>query len=215
MGEKDLQIYKLILFIYQMQSYRLSKIHFRVKLYTSSLFLLLTSWRTIMNSKLTKYTFFILLTTISLNCLASNKMKGFQVAVIRDSSGAKEILKGKYRLGLDKLAQHSSKKNSSFDSLLARCAARIMTRELKQAHLVCTDAIESYKNHKEPKYKYLKSMAYSNRGIARFLLGDIIGASNDLEIASSINKNKIVLSNLSNLQSQISNHEDNFIDRKE
>lgn len=164
-----------------------------------------------MNHKLHIFALCILLASISLNSFAKNGENSFQVAVIEESLGAKEILNGDYFLGLEKLGHKGSENNQKFETLLGRCAARIMTRELKQALLVCTDAIESDENRFGYKRKYLKSVAYSNRAIVHYLLGNTATATSDLKKAASINKNHIVMENLAKLQSRTSSSSESLV----
>ena len=136
---------------------------------------------------------------ISFNSMAANT-KGFQVAVVELTPGAKEIIEGQYQTGLKKLTLQKTAKRPSFNRSLTLCAANIMVNDFQSADGACTVAIEKYKNRNGMNHKYLRSIAYSNRGIARYLQGDKEGASTDLRTAASIDRNRIVMANLAKIK---------------
>lgn len=127
----------------------------------------------------------------------------FQVAVIEHTPGAKEIIEGQYASSVKKLTKMQSNKQLSFNKSLSLCAANIMLNKYQAADSACTAAIEKYQNKTGFSYKYFKSIAYNNRGIAKYLQGDKTGASLDLETAASIDKNRIVMANLTKLKEKI------------
>ncbi|TQV77265.1 hypothetical protein FLL45_04790 [Aliikangiella marina] len=137
---------------------------------------------------------------------AAASTKGFQVAVVEHTTGAKEIIEGQYETGLKKLSKRDTPAKSSFNRSLTRCAANIMLNDYQSADGACTVAIEKYKNRSSLNYKYFKSIAYSNRGVARYLKGDMTAASDDLKMAASLDDNKIVMANLANIKAKIANH---------
>ncbi|MFT6734882.1 MAG: tetratricopeptide (TPR) repeat protein [Polaribacter sp.] len=142
--------------------------------------------------------------SISLTCNAETKPSNFKFVVIEHAIGSKEILIGNYEKGLHKLENARINKRTAFDIATGMCAAKFMNNDLELANVFCTKAIDEYKNRSRSNYQYLTSIAYSNRGIVRFKLGDIMGASNDLETATTLDKNEITLANLSYLKSELS-----------
>jgi Tfp pilus assembly protein PilF len=140
---------------------------------------------------------------ISFNCAAENRPTRFQLAVVEYAAGSKDIMKGRYDQGLQKLVKASSNTRVLFEVSTGICAAKAMSDKLEQAKPYCNQAVNVYKDRTNSQYQYLTSIAYSNRGIVRFKLGDVDGASKDLEMAVSIDQNKIVKSNLVFLKSQL------------
>jgi len=157
-----------------------------------------------MKSNTKKFSLLIVALLISFNSVAEPKRLALQLAVIKHAAGSKEIMKGEYGQGLQKLVKASARKRALFDIATGICAAKIMTNDLEQAIPFCSQAIDMYKERRNSKYHYLTSIAYSNRGIVRFKLGDMAGALEDIETAVSIDNNNIVLSNLDYLKSRLS-----------
>lgn len=133
---------------------------------------------------------------ISFNSVAESKQLRLKLAVVEYATGSKEIIKGDYAHGLKKLEKAQSTERVKFDIATGLCAAKVMTREFEKAKPFCNQAIDVYKGRTSSKYHYLTSIAYSNRGVVRFKLGDAIGAEDDLKLAASIDENSIVKSNL-------------------
>ena len=81
---------------------------------------------------------------------------------------------------------------------MSLCVAYLKAENAKLSESSCTAAINSVEEMKlnNGKSLYLKSLSYSNRGIARYKNSDIYGALADLNKAVSIDDNVIAVSNL-------------------
>lgn len=151
-----------------------------------------------------KKAFIILIATFCcLNLHAKNSDSLFKVAVVEDAAGTKEIMKGRYRLGLEKLNKKSSVLAQKYDTAMGACVANLMIKELTLAAENCSEAVEVYKSKKGSQYRYLTSVAYSNRAVAHYKLGHFDSAVSDLETAASIDDNELVLENLTFLKSKL------------
>lgn len=127
---------------------------------------------------------------------SKNHADSFQVAIIEDAAGSKEILSGRYKEGLKKIAKKKNRKDLKFNMAMGSCAANIMLRELEQAVKDCSEAIEFHSRLAGNRDEYLISIAYSNRAIAYYLSGEKSVAAKDFKQASDLNKNIIVQQNL-------------------
>ena len=145
----------------------------------------------------------LMATFCCLNLQAKGNQSIFKIAVVEDAIGTQEIMKGRYRLGLEKLSTKSARSFSQYDIAMGECVAKLMIKQLTQASESCSNAIEVYKSKKGSQYRYLTSVAYSNRAVAQYKLGKINSALKDLELAASIDDNDIVLENLTFLKSKL------------
>jgi len=136
---------------------------------------------------------------------ASNTIHGFKVAVAKGAVGSSNVVSGEYHQGIAKL--NSDDNSSSFDNLITLCAAQIKTLKLEAAESSCSSALSALSTNatRGRHGKLLKALAYSNRGIARYLNDDDSGAYKDFVIASNLTNNKIVSENLQYLESKLSN----------
>lgn len=153
--------------------------------------------------KLRKALIVLMATFCCLNLQAKNNQSVFKIAVVEDAVGTQEIMKGRYRLGLEKLSTKSSRRVSDYDVAMGECVANLMIKKLETASKNCSQAIEVYFSKKGSHYRYLTSVAYSNRAVANFKLGRVDSALKDLQMAASIDENDLVLENLSVLQSRL------------
>ncbi len=156
-----------------------------------------------MNIKLKKILIVIIASLCCFNLNAKDNKQQFKVAVVDGATGSNEILKGRYRLGLEKLGKKAGVVSSRYDIAMGQCVASIMLKKLGQADKSCSEAVTAYQSKKGTHYRYLTSVAYSNRAIVQYKLGRIDSALNDLELAVSIDDNSIVLENLDFLKSKL------------
>ena len=89
------------------------------------------------------------------------------------------------------------------------CVASIKLSRFEEASTACTDAINAIEMSDSTlgrgrHGKYLKSIAYSNRGIARYLANDDTAAMTDFTTALMLNDNAIVKNNASTLKASLS-----------
>jgi len=128
---------------------------------------------------------------LSLTSVAEVNPSKFTLAIIKNATGTTDILKGKYQEGLTKLAKLKYRKDIKFNLATGNCVANIMLDKYDQAITFCDEAIETVDDD-----NYLKSVAHSNRGIARFKAGDVDGALVDLNLADQLDDNPIIDGNL-------------------
>lgn len=128
--------------------------------------------------------------------IASEKLAGYKVAIIKDSVGSESISKGLYKKGIDELSSSSINSNR-YDTAMNLCVAQIKSTELDLAEKSCTKAIDaiSLKVSRSRHGKILTAFAYSNRAIAKQLNNKSLAAYDDFTVASSIIESDIVASN--------------------
>lgn len=133
--------------------------------------------------------------SLSLSTLASEPQ--FKVAVIKDFKGSEEIISGDFTKSIASLTKGYNTQEK-FEVSMGLCAAYIKTNNIEKTESACTSAINSskYISSNSKHAAYLKSVSYSNRGVARYLKDDISGAIDDLTTAILIDDNAIVKSNL-------------------
>lgn len=126
------------------------------------------------------------------------KLKGLKLAVIKDAIGTDDILAGEYSSGLNKITDLNNSPLDAYDTAMGACVANIKLNELSVANQACSKAIDAISaikgrgRHGE----YLKSIAYSNRAIVRYLSEDSNGALDDLTSALLVSDNDVVKGNV-------------------
>ncbi|REL30401.1 hypothetical protein [Thalassotalea euphylliae] len=159
-----------------------------------------------MKSRMGKMSMFALLlgTTASAVAVAAKsvateaKLNGLKLAVVKNAIGSNEIVEGKYQLGLSKLSSAPKDLASSYNQEMGMCVANIKLNKLSLADSACSNAIRQIDKVNGPTHQkqYLKSLAYSNRGIVRYLADDSLGAYEDFTSALLVDNNTIVKGNL-------------------
>lgn len=160
-----------------------------------------------MNKYFAKTTLVASLLTISAHAVEANtfenpNLNGLKVAIIKDAAGTEEILAGDYDNGLNKISNLSQEPLANYEYAMGICVANIKLREFAKANNACSkaiDAIESIKGRARHG-KFLKSMAYSNRAIVRYLSKDSHGALEDFAQALMTNSNHVVKGNIATFQ---------------
>lgn len=155
------------------------------------------NWRINMTTK--SIIFNTLLASIALSSLvsASASELALKVAVIKDTVGSKNIMTGDLTTGIKRLTRMNMVEQT-FESNMSLCVAYIQSNNKAKSESSCSAAIKSTKSmplHNEQAI-YLKSLSYSNRGIARYFSDNLSGAIDDLTTAISINSNPITKGNL-------------------
>jgi hypothetical protein len=119
-----------------------------------------------------------------------------QVAIVKGAIGNDNILSGDLESGIKKLKRRSLPLNN-YDKNMGLCVAYLKNNNPVLSESACTSAIESIssKNLTSSHSLYLKAITYSNRGVARYLKNDLVGAMSDLTIAKSIDANNITKGN--------------------
>ncbi|REL25904.1 hypothetical protein DXX93_04540 [Thalassotalea euphylliae] len=163
-----------------------------------------------MNKQLSKISALVLLlgTTASAVAVAAKnvttdaKLNGLKLAIVKNAPGSDEIIAGDYQLGLDKLASAKQDPISSYNQAMGMCVANIKLNDLSLADKACSFAVEQIDKVTGPSAQklFLKSMAYSNRGIVRYLADDNVGALEDFTSALLVDNNTIVKNNLLTLK---------------
>ncbi|WP_448211295.1 hypothetical protein [Colwellia sp. MEBiC06753] len=160
-----------------------------------------------MNKYIVKATLLVAVATfvgISANTVVANTMdsstslRGLKVAIVKDAIGTQDIVSGDYRSGLNKIASTTARVASPYDQAMGACVANIKLKKLAQANSDCSQAINAIDevSGRSRQKEFLKSMAYSNRAIVRYLAQDNIGALDDLTSALLVDDNEIVKSNI-------------------
>lgn len=139
-------------------------------------------------------------TLISTTTMASDNLNGLRIAVIKDALGSDEILNGHYSSAMTRLAEANT--TGDFEHSMGLCVANIKLEEWKLATQACTKSIEVLQPMlaTNGRAKYLMSVTYSNRAVARYLANDTHGALDDLSTAILIDDNKLVKNNLLQLK---------------
>lgn len=127
----------------------------------------------------------------------------FKVAVVEDALGTLQIMDGDYQKGLKQLESRSSRARKNYDVATGACVAKIMMKDLEQAKSSCDLAVAAYSGRSGGHYDFLNSVAYSNRSVVLFKMGDTDGALSDLKRAVSIDQNEIASTNLIFLKSKL------------
>jgi hypothetical protein len=126
------------------------------------------------------------------------KLSGLKLAVIKDAIGSDEIVAGNYTTGLNKITDLQDKPLAAYDTAMGACVANIKLNDFSQASSACSkaiDAISAIKGRSRHN-QYLKSIAYSNRAIVRYLSDDNQGALEDFTSALLVDDNSIVKNNI-------------------
>lgn len=123
----------------------------------------------------------------------------FQVAVVKGAIGTADITKGKLASGIKKLTE-DEKNQSFYANKMNLCVAYLQsTSELiDKSEFACTEAIDSLEavKRQSSKVRYLTSLNYSNRGVARYRKNQLTKALQDFEFAVIIDDNSITAGNL-------------------
>jgi len=121
----------------------------------------------------------------------------FKLAIIKDYLGSREIVNGNFTKSIAYLTRKNAD-NSSFELNMGLCTSYIKTHNINHSESACTAAITDLQSitADNKQVTYLKSVSYSNRGVARYLKDDFTGAIEDLITAISIDSNSITEHNL-------------------
>lgn len=133
----------------------------------------------------------------------------FKVAVINSSISSGDVISGKYEKAIATLKSNPVIKES-FEESTSLCVAYIKSGDTSDSLSACSSAIENIASVKKQssKVRYLHSLSYSNRAVARYLKNDVTGAMNDLTSAVLLSSNSIVKSNLSLVKNKYTSFED-------
>ena len=125
----------------------------------------------------------------------------FQVAVIKGAMGTADITKGEVALGIKKLTTSESSKDF-YDRKMNLCVAYLQSTQSNKTESACTEAIDSIESIKRQssKVRYLTSLNYSNRGVARYKQNHLSAALKDFEFAVTIDNNPITAGNLQKIR---------------
>ena len=125
----------------------------------------------------------------------------FQVAVVKGSIGTADITKGEVALGIKKLTASESSKDF-YDRKMNLCVAYLQSAQSNKSESACTEAINSIESikHQNSKVRYLTSLNYSNRGVARYKQNQLTAALKDFEFAVTIDNNPITAGNLQKIK---------------
>jgi len=121
----------------------------------------------------------------------------FQVAVVKGAIGTAEITTGKLASGIKKLTTNEASK-PLYANKMNLCVAYLQSKHSNKSESACTEAINSLESVKRQsiKVRYLTSLNYSNRGVARYRKNQLSAALKDFESAVIINDNSITAGNL-------------------
>jgi len=131
---------------------------------------------------------------ISASITAVAGESSLKVAVIKDSTDSKSVIKGNYSEVIANLAS----KNQDFEESTTLCVAYLKSNNEEKSETACTAAISSAQSIETTgkKARYLQSISYNNRAVARFLKDDMQGAMSDLAAAKSLDDNELVQKNM-------------------
>ncbi|MBA6327050.1 hypothetical protein H4J46_03650 [Colwellia sp. MB02u-6] len=125
----------------------------------------------------------------------------FQVAVVKGAMGTADITKGEVALGIKKLTANENGKDF-YDRKMNLCVAYLQSTQSNKSESACTEAIGSIESieRQSSKVRYLTSLNYSNRGVARYKQNQLIAALKDFELAVTIDDNPITAGNLQKIK---------------
>lgn len=133
-----------------------------------------------------------------------SKLNGLRIAVVKDAIGSKELSVGDYSTAADLITKTQSSPEASYEKAMGLCVAYIKLEKLDAANVACSDAITSLDSiSTSSQAKYLTSIAYSNRAIAKYLAKDNQGALEDMTDALLIDNNTIVKGNLASMKDKL------------
>lgn len=134
------------------------------------------------------------------------RLKGLKVAIIKDAIGSKELITGNYNQGVAKLTIVNEQNESEFERAMGLCVANLKTNKFLAANKACSMAIDkiNLNGDNTSQSNYLKSLAYSNRGILRYVEKDGYGALLDFTTALLLNDNDIVKQNIMHAKKALS-----------
>ena len=148
-----------------------------------------------------------------------NNFYGFKIAVITGTAGSENILSGAYQNGIEDISAHyeqgtlktTKAQKYDYEYELGLCVANLKISQLAKAEQSCTNAITMLPKlvKRSHKGKYLLSIAYSNRGVVRYLANNPQGALSDFNEAMDINTNEVVEQNLALLTSNLARYATN------
>jgi hypothetical protein len=145
----------------------------------------------------------IFLATLFPTLVISNPVSAFnsnntlKVAVVKNATGTRDIINGNFSSSIKKLTKRHIDEDS-YGRNMSLCVAYLQIDNARLSESSCTAAINSIEamNLNSDKFHYLKSLSYSNRGLARYKNADISGALADLNDAVLIDDNVIAVNNL-------------------
>ena len=134
-------------------------------------------------------------------------MNGFKIAVIKYSSGTEDIISGNYLNGINTI-NSEDKESSAFEKSMGLCVANLKVNRLAKAELACTRAIEAISaiTADNKHNRYLKSLAYSNRGIVRYKSNSTLSAIEDFTTALKLSKRRYIKDNVAALKNAIASN---------
>lgn len=161
---------------------------------------------TLTTTKITLLSLLMVTSSAAIADISSSKplsMHGLKIAVIKNSTGTEDILSGDYLSGINSI-NAEDKTSSTFEKSMGLCVANLKVSRLEAAELACTNAIKTVseavklsKNNKDYRHnKYLKSLAYSNRGIVRYQSNNPISAIEDFNTASKLSNSMYIKDNI-------------------
>lgn len=138
----------------------------------------------------------VLLTAWSANARAVQASPdAFQMMAIEDSAHGKLVTKGRYEEAIERIESRSSR-SKAFAAQNNLCVAYAKTMALYKAVVACETALEARELRKPATHFHLpasrrilrdRAIALSNRGVLRFVMGDLDGAREDFEVAIALN----------------------------
>lgn len=128
----------------------------------------------------------------------TNLSSAFKIAIVKNAPGTDDILDGNYNESLTRLNAVSLNSDDAFEKAMGVCVANLKMGEYNVAEKACSAAIihieATGNNYRHT--RYLKSIAYSNRGIVNHFLGSKADAFADFNTALSFDANDVVMENL-------------------
>jgi hypothetical protein len=157
-------------------------------------------WDNNMNKTMLKNTLLATLLLSTTHATLANEAI-FQVAVVKGAMGTADITKGEVALGIKKLTASESSKDF-YDRKMNLCVAYLQSTQSNKSESACTEAIDSIESIKRQnsKVRYLTSLNYSNRGVARYKKNKLTAALNDFEFAVTLDDNPITAGNLQKIR---------------
>ncbi|QIR13386.1 hypothetical protein [Shewanella aestuarii] len=150
----------------------------------------------------------VLLTTstVALADVADNT--AYKMVLIEDVPGVNELQSGNIIEGLNETLSASKLEVDSFSRNINLCVGYTKLSEIEKAEQACTAAVKSARI--DSTMGEMRAYAYNNRGVAKLMAKDNLGALEDFRRAAKVTSNSIYQHNLTRLEAAL-NSTDNGI----
>ncbi|QBG35600.1 hypothetical protein [Litorilituus sediminis] len=146
---------------------------------------------------------FVLIFTLPVQANTSK----FKVVSIKNNTNKQSTFINHESTNRQKTQNQANDVQAAFNLSMMQCAAYLRNEEASKSSKACSAAVQHIElmDANTQQSRYLKSLSYSNRAIAKYSNNDESGALNDLVRAILIDSNAITRSNLTLMSSLLKN----------